>query len=78
MKHILLDILISIKCGFGLIIILFIWGFLIHQVIYDMHEYRIRNPKRNIKKEIERMNKKYGKKFKNRKSSKISWENSCD
>lgn len=72
MKHILLDILISIKCGFGLIIILFIWGSLIHQVIYDMHEYRIRNPKRNIKKEIERMNKKYGKKFKNRKSRKIS------
>lgn len=71
MKHIALDILISIKCGFGIIIILFIWGFLIHQVICDMHEYRIRNPKRNIKKEIERMNKKYGN-GKKRKSKKIS------
>lgn len=72
MKHLALDFLISIKCGFGLIIVLFIWGFLIHQVICDMHEYRIRNPKRNIKKEIERMNKKYGKRIKNRKSRKIS------
>lgn len=72
MKHLVLDFLISIKCGFGLIIILFIWGLLIHQVICDMHEYRIRNPKRNIKKEIERMNKKYGKRLKNRKSNKIS------
>ena len=72
MKHIILDILISIKCGFGIILILFIWGFLIHQVICDMHEYRIRNPKRNIKKEIERMNKKYGKRIKNGKSRKIS------
>lgn len=71
MKHLVLDFLISIKCGFGLIIILFIWGVLIHQVICDMHEYRIRNPKRNIKKEIERMNKKYGKRLKNRKSNKI-------
>lgn len=71
MKHLVLDFLISIKCGFGLIIILFIWGLLIHQVICDMHEYRIRNPKRNIKKEIERMNKKYGKRLKNRKSNKI-------
>lgn len=72
MKHLVLDFLISIKCGFGLIIILFIWGVLIHQVICDMHEYRIRNPKRNIKKEIERMNKKYGKRLKNRKPNKIS------
>lgn len=71
MKHIVLDILISIKCGFGIILILFIWGFLIHQVICDMHEYRIRNSKRNIKKEIERMNKKYGN-GKKRKSKKIS------
>lgn len=72
MKHLAVNLLVAIKCGFGILIILIIWGLLIHQVIYDMHEYRIRNPKRNIKREIERMNKKYGKRIKNRKSRKIS------
>lgn len=71
MRHLTLDFILSIKCGFGILIILTIWGIIIHQVVADMHEYRIRNPKRNIKKEIEKMNKKYdnGKK---RKPKKIS------